>query len=99
MKNKHCKWCDNSFQTAISYQIYCSPECREGATKEKIAEKYAIKRRKKLQLKDRRCNACGSKLSAYNDDTLCQLCLVDPKEVSRALKDIKGFSNGKPLED
>jgi len=45
MKQKHCEWCDAPFETKISYQIYCSPECREQATKEKIAQRYNIKKR------------------------------------------------------
>jgi hypothetical protein len=99
MKNKHCDWCDKQFETKISYQIYCSVECREFATKEKIAERYAITRRKRLQENPRSCSSCGSKLSAYNDEKLCQACLIDPKEVSKAIKRIRGYSNGKPIED
>jgi hypothetical protein len=99
MKNKHCEWCDNQFETKISYQIYCSVECRELATKEKIAERYAISRRRKLQAKDRRCRSCNNQLSAYNDEHICQKCLVDPKEVGKTLKQIRGYSNGKPVED
>ena len=40
---KHCQWCDKTFESLISYQIYCSLECRESATKEKIAAKMAFK--------------------------------------------------------
>ena len=46
--------------------------------------------------KKRKCKACGLALSAYNDDLLCQSCLVDPSEVFKALKEIKGNANGKP---
>lgn len=99
MTSKHCSWCDEQFSTSISYQIYCSVDCREQATKEKISERYALSRRKRLQLKDRRCKSCNVRLSAYNDDPICQSCLVDPKEVSKTLKKIKGYSSGKPIED
>lgn len=95
MKNKHCQWCDNTFETNISYQIYCSPSCREDATKEKIAQRYAIARRNKRHGKERKCKACGMPLSAYNDDILCQGCLISPSDVSKALKEIKGFGNGR----
>ena len=95
MKNKHCQWCDNTFETSISYQIYCSPSCREDATKEKIAQRYAIARRAKRHGKDRKCKSCSMPLSAYNDDILCQSCLVSPLDVAKALKEIKGFGNGK----
>lgn len=95
MKNKFCEWCDTTFEPSVSYQIYCSPECRELATKEKIAERYSIKRRNSAKRKARKCKACGNKLSTYNDDALCSTCLVDPKEVSKTLKQIKGMSDGK----
>jgi hypothetical protein len=90
---KHCQWCDNSFISNVSYQIYCSAECRTAATKEKIAERYAASRRKKRYGKVRKCKSCDRNLSIYNDDTLCQKCLVNPTEVSRALKEMKGMAN------
>jgi hypothetical protein len=96
MKAKHCKWCDAQFEASVSYQIYCSVACRESATKEKIAERYAITRRRRLHKKDRRCRSCETSLSAYNDDNLCQSCLVDPKEVSKIIREIRGYSVGKP---
>lgn len=89
---KNCKWCDKPFVTAITYQIYCSPECRESATKEKIAARYQISRRQKRKGKDRVCKSCSAPLSIYNDDPLCFTCNVNPKDVLRALKDIKGRS-------
>lgn len=96
MKTKHCQWCDNQFQTSVSYQIYCCAECREQATKEKIAQRYAQTRRSKRLKKSRLCKSCSIPLSAYNDDDLCSECLVNPFDVKKALKDIKGFANGKP---
>jgi hypothetical protein len=92
---KRCQWCDNQFETKISYKIYCSVECREAATKEKIAQKYAIKRRAKMMSKDRKCKSCLSPLSAYNDENICHACLVNPKEVTRALKELKDIADGK----
>ncbi len=86
---KHCQWCDTSFSATVSYQIYCSPECREAATKEKIAERYAILRVKKRRNKDRRCRQCTRKLSSYNDGPLCSSCVVNFKDVNEALKDLK----------
>ena len=69
---KTCAWCANEFEPSVSYQIYCSPECREQATKEKIAEsellccrarsiekiaeRYHINRRKNRSKKERRCS-------------------------------------------
>lgn len=95
MKQKHCEWCDNQFKPRVSYQIYCSSECRELATREKITERYSITRRVKLSSRVRPCKSCGTRLSAYNDDDLCQKCLVNPTDVKKALKDIRGIINEK----
>jgi hypothetical protein len=93
---KNCQWCDNAFATDISYKIYCSPECREEATKDKIAQKYAQKRRVKMMSKKRFCKSCNSPLSAYNDDSICHACSVNPKDVAKALKELKDIADGKP---
>jgi hypothetical protein len=95
MKTKHCSWCDNSFKTNVAYQIYCSPECREAATKEKIAARYLAIKRNKKSTKERTCKSCGKRLSVYNDETICQTCEVNPIEVNKALKDIKDIANDK----
>jgi predicted nucleic acid-binding Zn ribbon protein len=87
---KHCKWCDHTFETDIAYQIYCSEECRDLATKEKIAARYLQTRRQKRKGKERKCKFCGSKLSIYNDDVLCSKCNINPNDVAKALKNIKG---------
>jgi hypothetical protein len=96
---KHCQWCDASFLPAVKYQIYCSAKCRDEATKEKIAQRYAIERRNKMMLKNRKCKACGSKLSAYNDDSLCFSCIVDPNFVKKTLKEIRELSEDENRED
>ena len=88
---KSCQWCDSSFSPRVSYQIYCSDECRNQATKQKIADRYQIARRNKMMAKPRKCRSCGLPLSVYNDENLCMTCLVDPKEVSKALKELKGI--------
>lgn len=92
---KNCQWCDEAFESNISYKIYCSAECRSAATKEKIAIKYAQMRRNRMISNPRKCKACGSSLSAYNDEDLCNACLVNPKEVSKTLREIKNIANGK----
>lgn len=92
---KHCSWCDKQFNTSISYQIYCSIECRDASTKEKIAERYIYSRRQKRKGKDRRCKNCNNALSIYNDDALCADCNINPVDVSKILKQIKGIANGK----
>ena len=94
MKNKHCEWCDHPFESKVSYQIYCSSECRESATKEKIAKRYLVTRIAKRAKKIRKCKTCEALLSIYNDDNFCTKCLADA-EVAKALKDLKGIVNGK----
>lgn len=93
---KNCQWCDASFITDISYKIYCSAECREAATKDKIAQKYAQKRRERMMNKKRFCKSCNSQLSAYNDDNICHACEINPKDVAKALKELKDIADGKP---
>jgi hypothetical protein len=86
---KHCQWCDKKFETEIVYQIYCSPECRELSTKEKIAARYIVSRRQKRKGKERNCKSCKEALSIYNDESLCAKCNVNPSDVAKALKAIK----------
>ena len=89
---KACDWCSEEFSPNVSYQIYCSSDCREKATKEKVSEKYKIKRRSKLSKKRRVCsNGCGTVLSMYNDSEICGKCSVNQKEVSRMLRELKGL--------
>ena len=89
---KLCNRCDNQFTPAVSYQIYCSSDCRDAATKEKIAERYQITRRQKRKGKNRVClGGCGTSLSIYNDDGFCANCNVSKKSVDKMLKEIKGF--------
>ena len=45
--------------------------------------------------KNRACKDCGSKLSIYNDDPLCTKCSINPGDVKKAIKEIKGLSNDK----
>lgn len=87
---KNCNWCDHEFTTTVSYQIYCSDECRVASTKQKIAQRYLVTRRQKRKGKQRKCKSCSAPLSIYNDDTLCIKCSVNPVEVLKALKQIKG---------
>jgi uncharacterized protein YmfQ (DUF2313 family) len=89
---KQCSKCDSYFKPKVSYQIYCSQECREVATKEKISERYYITRRQKRKNKIRMClGGCETKLSIYNDDGFCANCNVSRKAVDKMLKEIKGY--------
>ena len=89
---KLCDRCDDHFTPKVSYQIYCSSECRDAATKDKIAERYQVTRRQKRIGKDRRClGGCNTSLSIYNDSGFCANCNVSKKSVDKMLKDLKGF--------
>lgn len=97
---KNCEWCSGEFQPNVSYQIYCSIECRELATKEKVSEKYKVKKRQKLSQKERRCSGgCGTLLSIYNEDSYCATCLIDKKQVSKILKELKGLVEYERFEE
>lgn len=89
---KICDWCGSDFTPNVSYQIYCCSNCRELATKEKVNERYQLKRRQKLAKKQRKCaNGCGTVLSIYNDQHYCLSCAIDNKQVDKALKELKGL--------
>ncbi|MEY3311890.1 MAG: hypothetical protein RL348_1233 [Bacteroidota bacterium] len=89
---KNCAWCSNEFQSAVSYQIYCSTECRENATKEKIVDRYNLARAKKRIGKERRCaGGCGTLLSIYNNNGFCNICMVNKRKVDKILKELKGL--------
>ena len=89
---KQCERCENKFTPKVTYQIYCSNECRDTATKEKIAERYHIVRRRKRIGKVRKClGGCGVQLSIYNDDGFCSNCNVSKKAVDKMPKQLKGY--------
>ena len=87
---KLCNICDNRFDPKVSYQIYCSVECRNIATKEKILERYRVVRRQKRKV--RKClGGCNIDLSIYNDSGFCSNCNVSAKAVAKMMKELKGF--------
>ena len=92
---KPCSYCDRQFVESVSYQIYCSTECRELATKEKIAARYLQSKRLKRKGKIRLCKSCSMPLSIYNDHQICNTCSINPDAVSKAIKTIKDKTNGK----
>lgn len=97
---KNCDWCSNEFQPNVSYQIYCSVECRQLATKEKVNERYKEKKRQKLFKKQRRCaGGCGTMLSIYNGSGFCSRCMTNKKQVNQALKELKGIIEYEKFED
>lgn len=87
---KQCSWCNQDFKAKVTYQIYCSADCRDLATKEKIVARYSVAKRQKRKNKTRKCSGgCGITLSIYNDDSLCNACRINNKDVFRVLKTIK----------
>ena len=89
---KLCERCETHFIPKVSYQIYCGDDCREEATKIKIAERYQITRRQRRIGKKRLCiGGCKEQLSIYNDSGFCSNCNINKKEVDKMLKQLKGF--------
>jgi predicted nucleic acid-binding Zn ribbon protein len=80
------------FLPRVTYQVYCSDECRGLATKEKIAERYQATKRLKRKGKVRKClGGCDISLSIYNDSGFCPNCNLSEKSVNKMLKQLKGF--------
>ena len=89
---KQCAWCSEQFAPSVTYQIYCSPSCRESATKEKIADRYQANRIKNRRKKEKRCSGgCGTIISVYNDNGFCNGCMVNKRKVDKMLKELKGL--------
>lgn len=89
---KFCQWCDKSFSSSNKNQIYCGPECRKLATKEKIMQRYKVSKARSRSGKDRKCaGGCGTTLSIYNDIGFCNSCMINKRKVDQALKEIKEF--------
>lgn len=87
-----CAWCSLEFEPKVSYQIYCSVECRNQATKEKISERYQLNRVKNRSTKERKCaGGCGSALSIYNNNSFCSKCMVNKRKVDKMLRELKGL--------
>ena len=89
---KNCSWCANEFEPLVSYQIYCSIDCRENATKEKISNRYRANKIKNRSTKPRPCaGGCGITLSIYNEQNFCSSCMVNNKKVDKMLRELKGL--------
>lgn len=93
---KVCEWCSDEFKPAVKFQIYCSSECREASTKEKIIRRYQINKVKQRKGKERLCaGGCGIMISIYNDEKFCSACKINVEKVEKALGKIKGMSKDK----
>lgn len=92
MEDSFCILCDAPFKPNSNKQIYCSAECRQEASKEKIIERYNIEKRKKRIGKEKRCaGGCGTLLSIYNDSGMCDNCIVNIKKMNKFIKEVKGY--------
>ena len=89
---KICEWCSQEFEPKVSYQIYCSVDCRNNATRNKIAERYQRNRIKTRASKKRKCSGgCGGNISMYNENGFCNTCMVNKRKVDQMLKELKGL--------
>lgn len=88
----YCLWCDKQFEPNTNKQIYCSAECRQEASKEKILDRYQKEKRKKRQGKEKRCAGnCGTLLSIYNDSSMCDNCLVHHRKMKSFMRDLRNY--------
>jgi len=89
---KTCSWCANEFNPSVSYQIYCSPSCRQNSTKQKIYDRYQINKIRNKSKNKKVCSGgCGTVISIYNKNGFCQICMINKKKVHKTFKEIKGF--------
>lgn len=69
--------CGKEFEPKIHNGKYCSPECRQAITNQRVLARYYEKKEAKLRAvtEERICveESCSVKLSRYNKDTHCEL--------------------------
>ena len=87
--NSYCRLCDKEFKSDLKHQVYCSVECREKATRQKMIERQEKERLKRRIKKKRFCSNCKKEISIYNEDSLCNTCTIDKRKVDKFLKDLK----------
>jgi hypothetical protein len=91
-KMLYCKWCDKQFSPNTTKQIYCSSECRQEASKEKILERYHLQKRKNRKGKEKKCGGgCNTLLSIYNDSGICDNCLVHQSKMKTFMRELKDY--------
>ena len=88
----YCRWCDKQFLPNTTKQIYCSSECRQEASKEKILERYHLQKRKNRKGKEKKCGGgCNTLLSIYNDSGICDNCLVHQSKMKTFMRELKDY--------
>jgi hypothetical protein len=91
-KMLYCRWCDKQFSPNTTKQIYCSSECRQEASKEKILERYHLQKRKNRKGKEKKCGGgCNTLLSIYNDSGICDNCLVHQSKMKTFMRELKDY--------
>ncbi len=75
--------CSIKFDKKIHNQKYCSDECCQIATRQKMLQKYYDKRDRKKG-KKRWCDTCKvTELSRYNETHTCASCLNEKKKKAK----------------
>lgn len=88
----YCTWCDDEFIPSSSKQIYCSPECRQQASKEKIVERNKAEKIKNRIGKEKRCaGGCNTIISIYNDEGICENCIEHKRKMNSFMKELKKY--------
>ena len=67
------KECNKEFNPKTHNQKYCTDECCRIATNKRIMEKYYEKKGIKNGAV-RYCKSCKTKLSRYNQNSICSVC-------------------------
>lgn len=67
--------CSEWFIPQVHNAIYCSAECRKIITNKNVLDRYYEKKERRSN-KKRVCKTdkCGTILSTYNDENICELC-------------------------
>jgi len=75
--------CEVLFVKKKSNQIYCSDHCCQIVTNKKLKVKYH-ENRARLAGEERYCSKCReTRLSRYNDSTICNLCIAKEKTIAK----------------
>lgn len=72
--------CGKEFESHRVNMKYCSNECCRKATNAKLIARYHSNKEKKIV---QRICKCGTKLSRYNDDTICHACRLKEEHDGR----------------
>jgi len=92
---KQCDWCHTPFSPTVSFQIYCSEECRTAATKHNQAIKSKERKLNRRKTKKRICanSDCTNVLSVYNESKYCASCYFSEHVVLREVENLKRRHN------